>query len=62
MKAFLVKHPITFVYPLAEPEIFQKSKNTLHAYAGENNLRTAKELIRVSGRKYPVDQEDEENA
>lgn len=62
LKAYLENHPITFVYPLAEPKRIQLTPTVIAAFAGENRLESSVGETKVSGRKVPAYmQEGEEN-
>ena len=54
LKAYLKDHPITFVYPLAEPRKFQLTPTAITAFAGENRLETTTADTTVCGRTFPA--------
>lgn len=51
LKAYLKEHPITFVYPLAEPELHYHLPLVITAFAGENRLASTTGDTQVSGRE-----------
>lgn len=51
LRVWLQTHPITFIYPLAEPELIQLNPAVIPAMAGENRLETPDGELTVTGRE-----------
>ena len=62
LKAYLQEHPITFVYPLAEPWQCVIEPARIEAFAGENCFVCNTGLTTVSGRSVPPYMQEDSHA